>query len=114
MERTNLEMIKGDTLSFAVEIEFDDRPQELEKAFFTCKKNLDDDEVVFQKTLGVGKGISFRTQERNKLYYVVRIAPEDTKDIEAGNYFYDMQIELNGDVFTILTGALKVRYGITE
>lgn len=111
MEKTNLEMIKGDTLSFAVEIEFDDKPQELEKAFFTCKNNLDDDDVVFQKTLG--KGITFSKQERNKMYYVVRIAPEDTKDIESGHYFYDMQIELNSDVFTILTGALKVRHGIT-
>lgn len=111
MEKTNLEMIKGDTLSFAVEIEFDDKPQELEKAFFTCKNNLDDDDVVFQKTFG--KGISFSKQERNKMYYVVRIAPEDTKDIESGYYFYDMQIELNSDVFTILTGALKVRHGIT-
>lgn len=111
MEKTNLEMIKGDTLSFAVEIEFDDKPQELEKAFFTCKKNLDDGDVVFQKTLE--DGISFRKKERNKMYYVVRIAPEDTKDIEAGYYFYDVQIELNSDVFTILTGALKVRNGIT-
>lgn len=112
MEKTNLEMIKGDTLSFAVEIEFDDKPQELEKALFTCKKNLDDGDVVFQKTLE--NGISFRKQERSKMYYVVRIAPEDTKDIETGHYFYDMQIEINGDVFTILTGALKVRYGITD
>ena len=112
MEKTNLEMIKGDTLSFSVEIEFDDKPQKLEKAFFTCKKNLDDGDIVFQKTLV--DGISFRKQERNKTYYVVRIVPKDTKDIEAGNYFYDMQIEFNGDVFTILTGALKVRYGITE
>lgn len=111
MEKTNLEMVEGDTLSFAVEIEFDDKPQELEKAFFTCKNNLDDDDVVFQKTLG--KGISFSKQERNKMYYVVRIAPEDTKDIESGHYFYDMQIELNSDVFTILTGALKVLHGIT-
>lgn len=112
MEKTNFEMIKGDTLSFAVEIEFDEDPQKLEKAFFTCKKNLDDGDVVFQKTLE--DGISFRKQERSKMYYVVRIAPEDTKDIETGHYFYDMQIEINGDVFTILTGALRVRYGITD
>lgn len=112
MEKTNLEMIKGDTLSFAIEIEFDDKPQELEKALFTCKRNLDDGDVVFQKTLE--NGISFRKQERNKMYYVVRIAPEDTKDIETGHYFYDMQIEINSDVFTILTGTLKLQYGITD
>ena len=48
------------------------------------------------------------------MYYVVRIAPEDTKDVETGHYFYDMQIEINGDVFTILIGALKIRNGITD
>ena len=111
MEKTNLEMIRGDTLSFAVEIEFDDKPQKLEKAVFICKTNFDDDDDVFKKTLG--NGITFSKQERNKMYYVVRISPEDTKDIEAGHYFYDMQIELNSDVFTIMTGALKVRHGIT-
>lgn len=114
MERTNFEMIRGDTLSFSVEIEFDEKPQELEKSFFTVKKNIDDSTYVFQKTLGVGQGISFKAQERNKLYYVVRVAPEDTKDIETGQYFYDMQIELNGDVFTILSGSLKVNSDITR
>lgn len=112
MGKTNLEMIKGDTLSFAFEIEFDDEPQKLEKAYFTCKANFDDGDDVFKKALG--NGITFSKQERNKMYYVVRIAPEDTKDIEAGHYFYDMQIELNGDVFTILNGALKIESDVTR
>ena len=112
MEKTNLEMIKGDTFSFAFEVEFDEAPQKLEKADFTCKTNFDDGDDVFKKTLG--NGITFSKQERNKMYYVVRIAPEDTKDIEAGHYFYDMQIELNGDAFTILNGALKIESDVTR
>ena len=51
MMRNNLEMIKGDTLSFAFEVEFDEAPQKLEKADFTCKANFDDDDVVFHKEL---------------------------------------------------------------
>ena len=109
--RTNLEMIKGDTLSFAFEVEFDEAPQKLEKADFTCKTNFDDDDVVFHKELE--KGINFSKQERNKLYCVVRVAPEDTKDLEAGMYYYDLSIELNGDVFTILNGALKIESDVT-
>lgn len=112
MEKTNLEMIRGDTLSFAFEVEFDEAPQKLEKADFTCKTNFDDDDVVFHKELE--KGINFSKQERNKMYYIVRVAPEDTKNLETGMYYYDMSIELNGDVFTILSGALKIESDVTR
>ena len=110
--RTNLEMIKGDTLSFAFEVEFDEAPQKLEKADFTCKANFDDNEALFNKELG--NGINFSKQDGTKLYYIVRVAPEDTKNIEAGLYYYDLSIELNGDVFTILNGALKIESDVTR
>ena len=112
MEKMNLEMIRGDTLSFAFEVDFDEAPQKLEKADFTCKVNLDDDEALFHKELG--KGIDFSKQDGTKMYYIVRIAPEDTKNIEAGLYYYDLSIELNGDVFTILNGALKIEGDVTR
>ena len=110
--KTNFEMIRGDTLSFAFAVEFDDAPQKLEKADFTCKTNLDDDDVVFNKELE--KGINFVKQDGTKLYYIVRIAPEDTKNLETGMYYYDLQIELNGDVFTLLNGALKIEGDVTR
>lgn len=110
--KTNLELIRGDTLSFAFEVEFDEAPQKLEKADFTCKTNLDDDDVVFHKELE--KGINFSRQDGTKLYYIVRIAPEDTKNLERGMYYYDLQIELNGDVFTILNGAFKIESDVTR
>lgn len=112
MEKMNLEMIRGDTLSFAFEVEFDEAPQKLEKADFTCKTNFDDDDVLFHKELK--KGINFSKQDGAKLYYTVRVAPEDTKNIEAGLYYYDLSIELNGDVFTILDGALKIEGDVTR
>lgn len=112
MEKTNLEMIKGDTFSFAFEVEFDEAPQKLEKADFACKTNFDDDDALFHKELE--KGINFAMQERGKLYYIVRVAPEDTKNLETGMYYYDLSIELNGDVFTVLNGALKIESGVTR
>lgn len=112
MEKTNLEMIRGDTLSFAFEVEFDEAPQKLEKADFSCKTNFDDDDVLFHKELE--KGINFSKQDGNKMYYIVRVAPGDTKNLEAGMYYYDLSIELNGDVFTILNGALKIEEDVTR
>jgi hypothetical protein len=110
--KTNFEVIRGDTLSFAFLVEFDEAPQKLEKADFTCKTNYDDDDVVIHKELE--KGINFSRQDGTKLYYIVRIAPEDTKNLETGMYYYDLQIELNGDVFTILNGALKIESDVTR
>ena len=110
--RTNLEMIRGDTLSFAFEVEFDEAPQKLEKADFTCKANFDDNDALFHKELE--KGINFSKQDGAKLYYIVRVAPEDTENLEAGMYYYDLQIELNGDVFTVLNGALKIESDVTR
>lgn len=111
MEKMNLEMIRGDTLSFAFEVDFDEAPQKLEKADFSCKVNLDDDEALFHKELG--NGIDFSKQDGIKMYYIVRIAPEDTENLEAGMYYYDLSIEMNGDVFTILNGSLKIESDVT-
>ena len=110
--KTNLELIRGDTLSFAFEVEFDEAPQKLEKAAFTCKANFDDNDALFHKELE--NGINFSKQDGTKLYYIVRVAPEDTENLEAGMYYYDLQIELNGDVFTILNGSLKIESDVTR
>ena len=32
--------------------------------------------------------------------YKIRVAPDDTKTIETGNYYYDLQIGVNDDIFT--------------
>ena len=109
--RQNLEMIKGDTLAFGVEIEFDESPQKISNAYFTCKSTVDG-KAHFQKYLN--SGIDFVKQVDNKLYYRVRIAPQDTKKLETGRYYYDLEIRINGDVFTILNGILNIEKEITE
>lgn len=111
MEKTNFEMIRGDTLSFAFEVEYDEALQKLDSAYFTCKENFDDDEPIFKKSLG--HGITLAKQEDGKLYYVVRVAPEDTESVEPGHYYYDLQIGINGDVFSILIGSLKIHNDVT-
>ena len=112
MEKTNLEMVRGDTLSFAFEVEYDEALQKLDSAYFTCKENYDDDTPIFQKSLG--HGITLAKQEDGKLYYVVRVAPEDTVNVEPGHYYYDLQIGINGDVFSILIGSLKIHNDVTK
>ena len=100
-----IRMPKGDTLSFG--LEFEGLDQDLDTAYFTCRRNFTE-AAVFQKSLGNG----ITKQEAGK--YVVRVAPEDTKDLEAGKYYYDHEIGANGDVFTILKGVLELERDVTH
>lgn len=105
----NMKMVRGDTLSFAIEYSLDDETQQnLETCYFSCKKNADDTEYVFQKSLS--NGISKVSNGQ----YRIRVAPEDTDELEVGNYFYDLEIGLNEDKFTLLRGILKIEEDITR
>lgn len=109
--KQNFEVVKGDTFTIGIEIEFDDSPQKIDNAYFTCKSGSDD-KILFQKSLN--NGISFIKQDGNKMYYRVRAEPNDTKKLEAGRYYYDLEIRTNGDVYTLLRGILKIEKEITE
>lgn len=100
----NLMMIKGNTLSFGLQIE--GIGQQLDGSLFTIRKDLDSDEFEVQKS--IGDGIWYDHSEGNTVFYAVRIAPEDTVEVESGMYHYDWTIEVNGDVFTVMYGVLTI------
>ena len=110
--RKNFEIVKGDTLAFAVEIGFDGDPVDADEMLFTVKCNADDDGNIFQERLN--HGIEKVAKVGNKLDYRVRASPWDTRSLEAGLYQYDLEIRVNGDIFTILNGLLIVENEITE
>ena len=106
MEYQNITMIRGDTLSFNVEvIDKEGNPITADSAFFTCKKAIVN-EIVFQKSLN--SGIS-----QSDGLMCVRVAPEDTADIDQGRYYYDFQIGVGNDVFTIMIGMLSIEQDIS-
>lgn len=107
MEDENITMIRGDTLSFNVQVKDDEgNAVTVDSAHFTCKKRVTGDENIFHKSLGAG--ISQSDGLIN-----VRVAPEDTREVDAGHYFYDLQIGIGVDVFTIMSGVLTIKQDIT-
>lgn len=104
----NLEMTKGDTLSFGFKLK--DLGQNLASAYFTVKNNYDDEEYIFQKSLG--NGIQLDHIDGTDYYFKVRVAPNDTKYLEPKNYYYDLEINVNYDTFTILKGILSVEFDV--
>lgn len=110
MNNNNLFMVRGDTFRFSIEIE--GLEEDLTSAYFSCKKNKDDEEYIFQKSLGDGITKTAET-DISKTYEVV-VAPEDTVDVEDGNYFYDLQLGAGGEIFTPLLAILKIEKDITR
>lgn len=102
--------VRGDTFSFAFKIE--EFGQELDNAYFSCRDSLSDESnLLFQKTLG--DGIT-KVEEGDDTYsYSVRVAPSDTRNIPAGTYFYDLQININEDVFTAMKGKFIIEQDST-
>ena len=105
-EYSNITMVRGDTMMFNVQImDEDDNAVEVDTATFTCKKRATDGVNIFQKTLNAGI-----TQEDALL--IVRVAPEDTADVDEGQYYYDFNIGIGDDVFTILIGTLSIEHDV--
>lgn len=100
----NIKMVKGDTESFGFELE---GVENLDAAYFSCKRNSQDENYLFQKSLN--SGITQRAEKQ----YVVRIDPDDTALLEPGQYWYDLEIIKNDDVFTIFRGVLEILPEIT-
>lgn len=98
-------MVGGDTLSFNVEIE--GLEEDLRSMYFSCKP-MTADYYVFQKDLNNG----CRKIELGK--YNIRVAPEDTQNLDPGKYRMDLQIGINNDKYTILQGTLNIVRDITQ
>lgn len=110
MEDKYIRMVRGDTLSFGVQV-YDDTGapfgQDLESVYFTCKSNRSDARYLFKKSLSDG------VSKAGQGAYVVRVAPSDTASAKPGKYFYDLKIGCNGDVFTVMRGVLELMQDVT-
>lgn len=99
-----INLTRGNTLAFGFTLEGID---EVDKAYFSCKKDLSDTTYLFQKS--IGDGIT-KTEDG----YTVRVAPEDTENADLGQYFYDLEIQVNNDTFTVLKGILNLTFDVTK
>lgn len=97
----NLEFARGDNVEFLIELQNSNGEQiilqEDDKLYMTVKKNSRDEEAVFQKKLGNG----IEKTEEGK--YLITILPEDTNNLDYGEYGYDIQL---------ITGTKKKTLGI--
>lgn len=108
--KTNLEMVRGDTLAFIFELipSYGEEEYTLDSAYFSVRTNPNSSNYIFQKALSDGI-----TSMGNNKYRVV-VDPEDTENLDEDIYSYDLEITLDGQVKTILLGMLKIVDDITR
>lgn len=105
MTDQNITMVSGDTLCFNVIVKDQNGdPVTVDGATFKAKKNLLLSTANISKSLGDGI-----TQDDGVI--TVRLAPTDTADLE-GFYYYDMDITVNSDRFTLLRGMLQIEIDV--
>lgn len=105
--KNDIRHIRGDTYSSCITVE--GLKQAPDRIDFICKENLNDEAtILFEKNINSGVSLIEYEEEDDIYKYALRIDPEDTQDIQAGTYYYDLKIEVNSDVFTIMRGRFIV------
>lgn len=100
---TTIYLTRGDTFRAVITISNPDgsiyTPQEGDKVRFAMKEDIDSEEILILREVPID------TME-------LVIYPGDTKELEFGNYVYDIQLtKANGDVDTFIT---KSKLKLTE
>ena len=103
----NITNVKGDT--FACGLVIENLGQDLDEVFFTCRDSLNDDaNVLFYCALNDGITLVEYDEEKDIRKYAIRVDPTKTKNLQSGTYYYDEEIRVNGDVFTIMKGRFTI------
>jgi hypothetical protein len=103
---TNLIMTRGDTFSVTLNLKDGDGNDVVrvpgDIVYFTVKKSTSTADIVTQKTLQYNES-------------QLTINPDDTKEIDPGNYLYDIQLtKSTGEVYTLVKpSAFTVRADVT-
>ncbi len=111
--KNDIKHCKGDTYSSAIVIE--GLGQTVDSIYFTCRENLNDNaEILFQS--GINDGISMveYDEEKDIRKYAVRVSPSKTRELQSGTYYYDLEVSVNSDVFTVMKGKFILEQDATR
>lgn len=107
--KTDVEIVRGTTNTF--EITVTNAFGELyelgtnEKLLFGVKRNHDDTEYIFVKTVKIG----------NNGVYTVVVHPEDTEKCDCCKYFFDVSIQSGNNFYNIIeASSFHIKKNITK
>ena len=106
----NIDIIRGDTVNIQFEVESDtvlDLTSDDFEITFSLKRSATDNAYVFQKDK------TAVTSPADNVF-ILRVAPEDTVHLIPGYYYYDLQLNIGTDVYTIAIGKIHLEIDITR
>ena len=106
----NLDIIRGDTVNIQFEVESDtvlDLNSDDFEITFSLKRSATDNAYVFQKDK-----MAVTSPADN--VFILRVAPEDTVNLIPGYYYYDLQLNIGTDVYTIAIGKIHLEIDVTR
>ena len=110
--RRDISMIRGDTMSFSFQLKGlgGQRPEDIK---FTCKETTEDVNPLFICVLGEAITEISYDPDKDMLTYRVRVRPDQTAELDIGRFFYDLELKVNGDIITLMTGRFSLEPEIT-
>ena len=111
--RKEITMVRGDTLSFLFQVQGLDGTEPT-GIFFTCREKPANEDFYFQRTLGEGITQVGYDEETDTVTYCVRVRPDQTENLVAGRYYYDLELDANDDVLTLMKGRLNIEWDVTR
>ena len=97
VRKNTIFLTRGDTFKAHLTINYPDgsvyTPKEGDSIRFALKENIEDEECLILRDIPIDT-------------MLLVLYPEDTKELEFGNYVYDIQLtKANGDVDTFITAS---------
>ena len=111
----NIDMVRGDTMAYNFQLAGLGSREAYEALFATLAvAEHYEDEPIFIVTTGNGIELEEYDEDTDTALFSVYIAPNQTKTLDVNRYYYDMQIDDETDVITLLRGRLNLVYDIAD
>lgn len=111
----NIDMVRGDTLSFNFQLSGLGSRSAYENLLitFAVAEHYDDVELI-EVTYENGITLEEYDAIKDTATFSVYVAPNMTKSLELTRYFYDLQIKNETNVITLMRGRLTLLYDVAD
>lgn len=107
----NIEMVRGDTLAFNFQLV--GLRGYTPTIILSCSDHYDNEPIFTVSTEDAINIVKYDVTSDTSTYSV-RIDPLKTSGMELGTYYYDMELRLDNDVYTLMRGKLSLLYDVTK
>lgn len=112
VKHINIKMTRGDTLNLKIQRQTEKEEiikEKVDEMYVTLKKDYETKEYIFQKKLS-NHTIEFNN---NDFCYYFTIESKNTEKLSYGDYYFDVEIENNRKIKTIIKGILTLTEEVT-